>query len=152
MHDAAFPDSPDEAGVYNLFQLVTATLANRAREDKDFHQAARSDSASGAAPSPSAGIVTKMIGIAINDCEAGRISKRDLLEIFQAAIDNGDILEPDNEYHVVAHVVPLLDEGVLHPSPHLVTFMSRMDAKASAFAADLRNRANKDKPWWNFWS
>ncbi len=28
LHDAVFPDSPDEAGVFNLFQLVTAALAN----------------------------------------------------------------------------------------------------------------------------
>jgi hypothetical protein len=36
LNDAVFPKPADEAGVFNLFQLVTAKLADRARVDKDF--------------------------------------------------------------------------------------------------------------------
>jgi hypothetical protein len=37
--------------------------------------------------------ITKHLGIAIADADAGRITRRQLLEIFQDAIENGDILE-----------------------------------------------------------
>jgi hypothetical protein len=36
--------------------------------------------------------ITKHLGIAIADADAGRITRRQLLEIFQDAIENGDIL------------------------------------------------------------
>jgi hypothetical protein len=74
-------------------------------------------------------LITKMLGIAISDYDNGRISAVQLLSIFQAAIDNGDILEPDNEFYVVANVQPLLDRGALRHSPHVDTFENRMDAK-----------------------
>jgi hypothetical protein len=152
LHDALFPGSPDAAGVFNLFQLLTAMLANRAREDEIAHRAMRADAESSQPPPPSGGKITKMLGIAVSDCDARRISRRQLLRVFQEAIDNGDILEPDNEHHVVLHVIPLIDQGLLRSSPYVATFMGRMNAAVSAFAAAPRSPSKTKKPWWKFWS
>jgi len=129
LNDAMRPRPAEDAGVFNFFQLVTAKLAERARVDEDFHRMILSPLAASPARSTSSGLITKMLGIAISDCDAGRISKKQLLEIFQDAIDNGDILEPDNELDVVAVVFPLVDDGVLQPSEHLKTFEDRMNRK-----------------------
>jgi hypothetical protein len=57
--------------------------------------------------------ITKMLGIAINNFDEGRLSHGQLLSILQEAIDNGDILVPDNELYAVAVVIPFIDRGVL---------------------------------------
>jgi hypothetical protein len=94
-------------------------------------------------------LITKMLGIAINDCDARRITPEQLLSIFQEAIDNGDILERDNEFIVVVHVVPLIDRGALRRSQHFDAFEARMNAKVTAAAREMRKRDLK--PWWKFW-
>ena len=88
------------------------------------------------------GLITKMLSLAIGNYDAGRISREHLLKIFQDAIDNGDILEPDNELPVVAAVLPLVDGGLLHYSEHMKTFEGRMDKKVLDFLAERRERKN----------
>ena len=83
-------------------------------------------------------LITKMLGVAINDADAGRITKAQLLNIFQEAIDNGDILEEANSLYVVAAVYPLLDAGVLKPSPHTNKFEDSMNASMAEKVAALR--------------
>jgi hypothetical protein len=75
------------------------------------------------------------------DLDEGRLSHAQLISILQEAIDNGDILLPDNEFYAVAVVFPFIDSGVLKPSQHTEAFEARMNAKASALAAQLRNQA-----------
>lgn len=84
--------------------------------------------------------ITKNLGIAIADADAGRITKKHLLEIFQDAIDNGDILLQDNEF-VGVTIMPLIDKGVLHRSSFVDEFEKRMNQKAKAYA-DLFRRKN----------
>lgn len=95
-----------------------------------------------------------MLEIAVNDCDAGRITPVQLISIFQEAIDNGDILEEANEFSVVVHVLPLIDRGALRSSKHVAVFESRMGAKATEHARRLRaeeaSRTAK-KSWWQFW-
>lgn len=95
-------------------------------------------------------LITKMLEIAVNDCDAGRITPAQLISIFQEAIDNGDILETGNKFCVVVHILPLIDKGVLRSSEHLAVFESRMSATATATAHELRGQ--KKRPWWKFWS
>jgi hypothetical protein len=95
-------------------------------------------------------LITKMLEIAVNDCDAGRITPVQLISIFQEAIDNGDILEEENEFCVVAHVLPLIDRGALRSSEHVAIFESRMGAKATAVARELRAEEQR-RPWWRFW-
>ncbi|HAF14174.1 MAG TPA: hypothetical protein DCK93_19420 [Blastocatellia bacterium] len=40
--------------------------------------------------------ITKLLGIAINDYDVGRLSHAQLISILQEAINSGDILLPDN--------------------------------------------------------
>lgn len=143
LNDAMFPTPADDAGVFNLFQLATARLAERARIDEGFHRMVLSPLTARPAHSESSGLITKMLGIAISDCDAGRISKKQLLEIFQDAIDNGDILEPDNELDVVGTVFPLVDDGVLQPSQHLKTFEDRMNKKLLAELSQARRAESR---------
>jgi hypothetical protein len=84
--------------------------------------------------------ITKLLGIAINDYEAGHVTPEHLLEIFQEAIDNGDILLPDNKLYVVAAVTPLLDRGILKPSQHTKKFEERMNLEAAALLAKMRKQ------------
>lgn len=79
-----------------------------------------------------------MLQIAVNDCNASRITPVQLISVFQEAIDNGDILEEANEFCVVAHVLPLIDSCALRSSEHVVAFEARMGAKATAFARESR--------------
>lgn|GEM_PF-5399219 len=99
-------------------------------------------------------LITKMLDIAVNDCDAGRITPVQLISIFQEAIDNGDILEEANEFSVVAHVLPLIDRGALRSSKHVAVFEARMGAKVTEHARKLRaedaSQASK-KSWWHFW-
>ena len=74
--------------------------------------------------------ITKYLGIAIADAEAGRITLQHLLDILQEAIDNGDVLVDGNEQYVVATVFPLIDSGVLRPSVHTESFARRMNSVA----------------------
>jgi hypothetical protein len=126
LNDSLFPKSAEVVGVFNLFQLITLKLAERAYNDETFYRKVLSRSAIRPSSSANSGSITKMLGIAINDCDAGRITKKQLLEIFQDAIDNGDILEPDNEHDVVSIILPLVNRGLLRSSPHLKTFEDRM--------------------------
>lgn len=84
--------------------------------------------------------ITKHLGIAISDKDNGRISTDQLLKIFQEAIDNGDILERENEFYVVATVFPLLDEGLLERSQYTDIFESRMNKKALDKLAEIRKK------------
>lgn len=86
-------------------------------------------------------LITKMLGVAINDYDEGRLSRKQLICIFQEAIDNGDILLPDNELYVIAAVFPLLDQGLLQPSQHSEAFESRMNQKSAELVARLRGEA-----------
>jgi hypothetical protein len=70
---------------------------------------------------------SKHLETAVNDRDAGRITTGQMLSIFQEAIDNGDILLPDNQFVVVAAVLPLLDGGGLRRSEHVSEFEQRMD-------------------------
>jgi hypothetical protein len=95
-----------------------------------------------------------MLEIAVNDCDAGRITPVQLIAIFQEAVDNGDILEEANEFCVVARVLPLIDRGALRSSKHVAVFEARMGAKATEHARKLRaeeaSRAT-EKSWWQYW-
>jgi len=82
--------------------------------------------------------ITKMLGIAINDYDAGRLSPEQLIAIVQEAIDNGDVLLPDNEFYAAAVVNPMIDSGVLKPVGHTEALESRMNKKAAEMAAKLR--------------
>lgn len=95
-------------------------------------------------------LITKMLEIAVNDCDAGRITPVQLISIFQEAIDNGDILEEENEFCAVVHILPLIDRGALRSSEHVATFEARMGAKATAVARELREQ-EQQRPWWRFW-
>ena len=108
--------------MFNLFQLITAKLADRARIDADFRRTLMTPTLDSKRSAPELGTVTRALGIAVNDCDAGRISRAHLLAIFQRAIDNGDVLAEDNQFHVVAAVLPLVDAGVLRSSDHLKEF------------------------------
>ena len=94
-------------------------------------------------------LITKMLEIAVNDCDAGRITPVQLISILQEAIDNGDILEEKNEFCVVVHVLPLIDRGALRSSAHVATFEARMGAKVTAAARQSREQR---RPWWRFWT
>lgn len=87
-----------------------------------------------------------MLGIAVNDYDAGRISRAHLLQIFQGAIDNGDILLDDNQVYVVTHILPLVDAGLLRPSVHIRAFEERMN---KMILNDLSER--RSRQWWQFW-
>jgi len=72
-----------------------------------------------------------------------------LISIFQEAIDNGDILENENEFLVVVHVLPLIDSGVLKPSVHVATLEARLSAQLQKAAQELRKKQKKS--WWQLW-
>jgi hypothetical protein len=147
LNDALYPEPADDAGVFNLFQLVTARLANRARLDTEFKGLITSPTNSGVRVTRS-GTITRMLGVAVNDYDAGRISRGALLSIFQDAIDNGDILEDNNLVYVVTKVLPLVDAGLLRPSHHLDLFEARMAEAARNFVNPRRSKGHK---WWRFW-
>lgn len=92
------------------------------------------------------GKITKLLQVAVNDCEAGRITKTQLLSIFQEAIDNGDILEEGNNFCVVAYIIPLIDTGVIKPSTYSSLFEQRMNQICRDHLATRQNRR-----WWQFW-
>jgi hypothetical protein len=75
-----------------------------------------------------------MLGIAVSDCDAGRISRTHLPKISQEAIDNGDVLGKADESIVVAHVIPPAESGLLRTSEHLGRFRRRMDAKSAGWS------------------
>lgn len=129
LNDEIFPEPADDASIFIAFQIMTLRLALRAAED---HALREVIAATPLAPSErgSSGTITKMIGMAINDLDAGRLSRKNLLLILQDAIDNGDILEPANEEFVVTHVMPLVDAGTLARSPAVADFERRMDQRA----------------------
>ena len=150
-NDALSPTSVDDAGIFNLFQLITMTLADRARLDVDFRHNLEEPPQASDVPSPEHGTITRMLGIAINDCDAGRISRRQLLSIFQDSIDNGDILEEENHQYVIANVLPLVVAGLLQPSEHLRKFEDLMNKTAATFLVERGSqqggRSERDR-WW----
>ncbi len=82
--------------------------------------------------------ITKMLGVAIADSDAGRISRAQLLSIFQEAIDNGDVLSNENRQYVVTVVMPLVDAGILKRSDHLDQFAEQMNRAIRERVALLR--------------
>jgi hypothetical protein len=89
-------------------------------------------------------LITKMLQIAVDDCEAGRITREHLILIFQEAIDNGDILEEANELCVLTLVLPLIDTGVLHSSENMAMFEARTNARILDFAQELRREKQRE--------
>ena len=88
--------------------------------------------------------MTKHLGSAINDEQAGRITKVELLSIFQQAIDNGDAVSAENELYLVCCLWPLIDAGILRQSEHTRAFKKRMNEKASKMAAEGRARQRRE--------
>ena len=86
------------------------------------------------------GSITKTLGIAVNDYDAGRITEQHLLSILQSAIDNGDVLLEENKFYTVSVIFPFLDRGILRPSQYTKEFEQRMDIKVTARAAELRKK------------
>jgi hypothetical protein len=153
LNDALWPEPADEAGVFNVFQLVTSILADRARHDDAFRRMIQEPQHVDGEPIPEFGSITRKLGVAINDHDAGRISRGHLTAILQAAIDNGDILEDDNQEYVVAVVYPLVNAGLLRPSEHLRAFEDRMKSLAAEFLAERRaggHRQSRGRWWWPF--
>lgn len=83
---------------------------------------------------------SKDLGAAVRRYDEGRLSSEQLLSTFQAAIDSSDILLPQNELAVVAHVIPLIDRGVLRKSAAVGEFERRMDERVRLRAASLQSR------------
>jgi len=96
-------------------------------------------------------LITKMLDIAVNDCDEGRITPVQLMSICQEAIDNGDILEEANELHVILLVLPAIDRGVLKTSGHVATFEARMAAKVASELQASQKERQSPQPWWRFW-
>lgn len=69
---------------------------------------------------------TKNLRRAITGAAVGQISNDELLEIFQRAIDNGDVLEQDNRFFVATLILPLVEMGQLKRSPHLDEYEQRV--------------------------
>jgi hypothetical protein len=69
---------------------------------------------------------TKNLRRAITGAAVGQISNDELLEIFQQAIDNGDVLEQDNRFFVATLILPLVEMGELKRSPHLDEYEERI--------------------------
>lgn len=84
--------------------------------------------------------ITKNLGIAISDSDAGRITKEQLFEIFQEAINNGDINCESNEMYAVSVVLPLIDKGVLKQSKHTHSFEDKMNKKAMDFLNERKRK------------
>lgn len=78
----------------------------------------------------------RKLEIVISDEAAGRISKEELLRIFQQSIENGDITAEDNKLYFVACVLPLIDQGLLRPSRYT-------DALEQELAESARNLAHR---------
>lgn len=154
LNDALFPYPAEEAGVYNLFQLITAKLADRARVDHAFRDLLLAHSRVGSSRSLQPATITKMLGIAIADHDAGRLSRGQLLSIFQDAIDNGDILAESNQLYAIANVLPLVDAGLLRRSSHLDRLEAMMNQKALDFLKKKEahmEAASRPSRWWEFW-
>ena len=154
LSDALFPTPADEAAVFNLFQLITARLADRARIDADLQRLLVAYPRGASAPIRESGTITKMLGVAIADHDAGRLSRGQLLSIFQDAIDNGDILAESNKIYAVTNVLPLVDAGLLRPSAHLEAFEGRMNQMAADFLGKRRSPQVADSKaarWREFW-
>ena len=77
---------------------------------------------------------TKELRIAISDADSDRITKQHLNDIFQEAIDNGDILSEENLceenlFQVVSALFPLIDQGLLRQSAYLKEFEYHINKK-----------------------
>jgi len=148
--DALSPSPVDEPGVYNLFGLITGTLADRARTDRHFHRVLLSRSEhSGALPGRWSA-ATRALGNAIRDCGTGRVSERQLFAIFQEALDNGDILLEGNRYFIAPVILPLVAAGVLRSTNHLREFEGQTGM--AALRGPLQNPgsfgARRRTRWW----
>ena len=105
----------------------------------------------GPGPMQSTRPITKQLGLAIASYEAGRMDQEFLFGIFQDAIDNGDILEPENRSYYVLVVMPLIDSGVLKRSEYIDRMEAGMNDLAARKAAEFRT-ARQKKPFWKFWA
>lgn len=85
--------------------------------------------------------VTRRLGVAINDEKAARISRDQLLRIFQEAIDNGDISTEDNQFYFVAFVLPLIDARLLRPSEYTDALERQLAESTRNLAQKVRNKA-----------
>jgi len=89
--------------------------------------------------------------------DAGHITKDQLILLFQDCIDNGDILEPDNELYFAATIMPLIDAGTLNPSAHTEQLARKMDSLMADKVDQILKRGSyeqskpKTKPFWRFW-
>ena len=139
LNDSLWPGRAEEAGVFNLFQLLTQNFALMAHNQPEL-RAFIVDAMSKPAPrkAPEHGTITKNLGIAVSDCEAGRITNSRFISILQGAIDNGDILLEANKFYVVSAVLPLLDAGTLQPSKYTVEFEQRMNTELAELASKSR--------------
>ncbi|MEX1024111.1 MAG: hypothetical protein WD226_03450 [Planctomycetota bacterium] len=142
LNDALFPDEAQNAGIFNLFQLVTMRLADRIRLEPGFRDMAFSAPAE-VQRSGGSGTITRMIGIAISDYEAQRLSRKHLLLILQDSIDSGNILLEDNEPYVATYVMPLIESGELQTSHYIARTTQPYGpivSNGSAMCALLMNR------------
>jgi hypothetical protein len=91
---------------------------------------------------------TKMLGPVLSDLRSGKIHKEQARELFQEAIDNGDILELANEVPVHLLVLPLIEKGELKTSPFMDEFKNRPE---SELMQSLRKRweQNSKEPSWS---
>lgn len=151
LNDQMFPEQAEDAAVLNAFQLVTCRLAQRAELDTTFREMVLAIPARHPRRHQP-GAITKLLGIAINDFDNGRLSRKNLLTIFQDAIDNGDILAPDNEVYVVGHVLPLLKEGLLERSDYVDLFEERMEVVTRKLLDERTIKSSARKPWWRLWN
>ena len=96
--------------------------------------------------------ITERLDVVVDDMDARRITREHFLAIVQDAINNGDILLPENTLMGVAVVMPLLDKGLVKPSDHSRAFEERMNTEFTAEVAKLRREtAATPRRWWQFW-
>lgn len=63
--------------------------------------------------------ITQMLDRAVDDTNDGKTEPLHLYKILQDAIDNGDIIEPQNVDCVELMILPLVEKGILKTSPYL---------------------------------
>lgn len=140
LNERLFPSEAKDAAVFSLFRLFVLLLAERVRQDPKLERLARR-ACECAEVSPEQGEITKRLQVAYSDYDAGNISPLYLLTIYQAAIDNGDILVwPNDVEFVMDGIVPLVEMRLLLPSNHLA-FLPTVTVSSSKWDGFL------DKAW-----
>jgi hypothetical protein len=148
LNDEMFPERPDVACIYNTFQMHILLSAERWNTDAAFKRLVTANARSQEAKP---GRRTERLDAAISEHNRGALDKARMLQIFQEAVDNGDILLEANQLAVVAHVLPLLDAGILKPSKHVSAFGQQMDTLMRDAVASMRG-GTAPKKWWKFWN